>query len=141
MRSVKDQAFLFLKGMGMGAFDIVPGVSGGTIAFITGIYEELISSIKSVDMKAFKLLLSGNLLAFWKKINGRFLLILVSGILVSLLSLAKLISGLMLSNPIQLWAFFFGLIIISALVVCRDIRKWRGSCGSWFGAGLSDSIS
>ncbi len=127
MKTVKDYFFLFLKGMGMGAFDIVPGVSGGTIAFITGIYEELISSIKSVDLVALKMLLDRNFLAFWKKINGKFLLILVSGILVSLLSLAKLISGLMESHPIQLWSFFFGLIIISALVVCRDVKKWRGN--------------
>ena len=125
MRSTKDQVLLFFKGMGMGAFDIVPGVSGGTIAFITGIYEELIGSIKSVDVIALKMLIAGDFLSFWKKINGRFLLILVSGILVSLLSLAKLISGLMQSHPIQLWSFFFGLIVISALVVCRDIRKWR----------------
>jgi putative membrane protein len=125
MRTPKEQVLLFFKGMGMGAFDIVPGVSGGTIAFITGIYEELISSIKSVDLPAVKMLFSGDFPGFWKKINGRFLLILVSGILVSLLSLAKLISGLMQTHPIQLWSFFFGLILISALVVCKDVRKWR----------------
>ena len=125
MRTPKEQVLLFFKGMGMGAFDIVPGVSGGTIAFITGIYEELISSIKSVDIPALKMLISGNFLGFWKKVNGRFLLTLLSGILVSLLSLAKLISGLMETHPIQLWSFFFGLILISALVVCRDVRKWR----------------
>lgn len=110
----------------MGAFDIVPGVSGGTIAFITGIYEELISSIKAVDIAALKMLVDRKFVAFWDKVNGKFLLILVSGILVSLVSLANLISGLMDSHPIQLWSFFFGLIIISALMVCRDIQNWRG---------------
>ena len=126
MKTGKDYLFLFLKGMGMGAFDIVPGVSGGTIAFITGIYEELITSIKSVDLDALNLLIQRKFQAFWKKINGKFLVVLLSGILMSLLSLAKLISGLMESHPIQLWSFFFGLIVISALVVCRDVKKWRG---------------
>lgn len=126
MKAPKDYFFLFLKGMGMGAFDIVPGVSGGTIAFITGIYEELISSIKAVDLEALKMLIQRQFLAFWKKVNGKFLMVLLSGILISILSLANLISGLMDSHPIQLWSFFFGLIVISALVVCRDIKKWRG---------------
>lgn len=127
MKAPKDYFFLFLKGMGMGAFDIVPGVSGGTIAFITGIYEELISSIKAVDLEALKMLIQRQFLAFWKKVNGKFLMVLLSGILISILSLANLISGLMDSHPIQLWSFFFGLIVISALVVCRDIKKWRGN--------------
>jgi len=108
----------------MGGFDIIPGVSGGTVAFITGIYEELIASIKSIDLAALKLLLTGKFLSFWAKINGRFLMVLLSGILVSLLSLANIISGLLLNHPIQLWSFFFGLILISAMVVCRDIRNW-----------------
>ena len=108
----------------MGGADIIPGVSGGTIAFITGIYEELISSIKSVDLEAIKLLVAGKLPTFWTKINGRFLIVLPSGILVSLVTLARLITGLLETHPIQLWSFFFGLIAISALVVSRDIRKW-----------------
>lgn len=125
MRTPKDSVFLFLKGIGMGAADIIPGVSGGTIAFITGIYEELITSIKSVDFEALKLLTSGKFLLFWKKINGSFLTVLLSGILVSLISLAKLISQLLQDHPIQLWSFFFGLVLVSALVVSRDIRKWK----------------
>ena len=125
MRTPKEYLFLFLKGMGMGGADIIPGVSGGTIAFITGIYEELIASIKSVDVQALKMLFSGQFGQFWNKINGRFLLILGSGILISLVSLAKLISGLLVSHPIQLWSFFFGLILISALVVSRTIQRWN----------------
>ena len=124
MRTTKEYFFLFLKGMGMGSADIIPGVSGGTIAFITGIYEELISSIKSVDHQALRLLISGKPAAFWKKINGRFLIVLLSGILLSLVSLARLISSLLENHPIQLWSFFFGLILISALVVCKDIKRW-----------------
>ncbi len=108
----------------MGSADIVPGVSGGTIAFITGIYEELLASIKAVDFDALKLLLKGNFNAFWLKINGSFLLILLSGIVVSLFSLARAISYFLEHHHIQLWSFFFGLILISALVVSRDISKW-----------------
>lgn len=125
MRIPKDSVFLFLKGIGMGAADIIPGVSGGTIAFITGIYEELITSIKSVDFEALKLLTSGKFLLFWEKINGSFLTVLLSGILVSLISLAKLLTSLLETHPIQLWSFFFGLVLVSALVVSRDIRKWK----------------
>ncbi len=124
MKTSKDSISLFLKGMGMGAADIIPGVSGGTIAFITGIYEELITSIKAVDLEALKLLGTGKILPFWEKVNGRFLVVLLSGILVSLISLARLIHGLLQDHPIQLWSFFFGLIVISAFVVGRDIRKW-----------------
>lgn len=124
MKIPKESILLFLKGMGMGGANIVPGVSGGTIAFITGIYEELITCIKSVDIEALKLLITGKFLPFWTKINGRFLVILLFGVLAGLISLAKLTSSLLVSHPIQLWSFFFGLIAISALVVSRDIQKW-----------------
>lgn len=116
-----------LKGMAMGGADVIPGVSGGTIAFITGIYEELIDSIKSVDIEAFKLLFSFELKAFWKHINGSFLVAVLMGILISILSLARLVTYLMANHPIQLWSFFFGLIIISALMVAKEIKQWNFS--------------
>jgi len=125
MRNAKDYILLFLKGIGMGGADVVPGVSGGTIAFITGIYEELLDSIKSFDQKAVQLLLKGKITDFWKHVNGNFIIVLFGGILVSILSLAKLIHFLLNNHPIQLWSFFFGLIIISALLVSREIKKWR----------------
>lgn len=125
MRNLKDYVLLFLKGMGMGGADVVPGVSGGTIAFITGIYEELLDSIKSFDKGAIQLLLAGRFADFWKHINGNFLITLFSGIFLSILSLAKLIHYLLNDHPIQLWSFFFGLIIISALLVTRQIKKWN----------------
>ena len=125
MKIPKDSILLFLKGMGMGGANIVPGVSGGTIAFITGIYEELITCIKSVDIEAFKLLITGKFSLLWTKVNGRFLVILMFGVFVGLISLAKLTSSLLVSHPIQLWSFFFGLIAISALVVSRDVEKWN----------------
>lgn len=125
MRNVKDYILLFLKGMGMGGADVVPGVSGGTIAFITGIYEELLNSIKSIDKNAIQLLLGGKITALWKHINGKFLITLFSGIFVSVFSLAKLIHYLLNNHPIQLWSFFLGLIIISSLLVSREINRWK----------------
>lgn len=115
---------LVLKGCAMGAADVVPGVSGGTIAFITGIYEELINSIKSIDLQALKLLLTFKLAEFWKKINGTFLLSVVGGIGISIFSLAKLMTWLLVNHPIYIWSFFFGLIIISSVLVAKEIKKW-----------------
>ena len=109
----------------MGGADVVPGVSGGTIAFISGIYEELLESIKAVNIPNLKLLLKGEFKAFWKAINGNFLLVLFSGILVSVKSLASLLIFLKETYPIQLWSFFWGLIMISAVVVLRQINQWR----------------
>jgi putative membrane protein len=122
---IKDYILLFFKGMGMGGADVVPGVSGGTIALITGIYEELLHSIKSVNLQALRLLMKGRVADFWKHINGTFLVVLLSGIGFSLASLAKLIIFALENYPIQLWSFFFGLIIISAFVVAKEIRHWH----------------
>ena len=135
MRSFKDYFLLFLKGIGMGSADVVPGVSGGTIAFITGIYEELLSSINSFDAKAFRLLFSFKIKEFWIRVNGSFLLPLVAGILLSAMTLAKIITFLLDKHPIQIWSFFFGLIIISSISVAKEINKWNfytivsGLCG------------
>lgn len=109
----------------MGAADLVPGVSGGSIALITGIYEQLLDSIKSVDGKALNLLKKLEIKAFWKHINGRFLLTLLAGILTSIFSLSKIISYLMEEHPIPLWSFFSGLIVISALIILRNIQRWN----------------
>lgn len=124
-RSIKDYIIIAMKGMGMGAADVVPGVSGGTIAFITGIYEELIESIKSVNLTSIKLLLQFKLKDFWKAVNGNFLLSLVIGIAISFLSLAKLIKNLLEQHPILIWSFFFGLIVASALVIAKKITEWK----------------
>ena len=115
---------LMLKGMAMGAADVIPGVSGGTIAFITGIYEELIESIKSVNLKTLKLLLSGRFSAFWKSVNGPFLLSVLLGIAISIFSLAKGLKFLLENFPIHVWSFFFGLIIASTIFVAKKINKW-----------------
>ncbi|RHJ94880.1 DUF368 domain-containing protein [Parabacteroides bouchesdurhonensis] len=124
-RKLKDYGLLVLKGMGMGAADVVPGVSGGTIAFIVGIYEELIDSIKSINGASLKLLLSGKIATFWKAINANFLLSIVGGIGISIFSLAKIITYLLVYHPILVWAFFFGLVLASTLFVSKDIKKWN----------------
>jgi putative membrane protein len=123
-RSLKDYALIMLKGIGMGAVDVVPGVSGGTIALIVGIYEELLDSIKSINAHSLKLLLTGKIVAFWKAINGNFLLTLVSGIAISIFSLAKVITYLLETQPVLVWSFFFGLVLASILFVAKDIKKW-----------------
>lgn len=107
----------------MGAADVIPGVSGGTIAFMTGIYQELIDSIKSINLNAFKLLLKGQFKAFWKTINGTFLVSLVLGIAISIFSLAKIMQYLLENYPIPIWSFFFGLILISAYYILKDLGK------------------
>ena len=115
---------LALKGCAMGMADVVPGVSGGTIAFISGIYEELLDSIRSVDATALRLLLRFRLAEFWRHINGRFLLPVLLGIAVAIFSLARLMTYLLTNHPIGIWSFFFGLIVASALLVARQIGRW-----------------
>jgi len=125
-----------LKGIGMGAADVIPGVSGGTIAFMTGIYEELVASINAINMTAVKLLFSGKLKAFWEHINGNFLLSLFAGIMISVFSLAKLMQFLLANHPIQTWAFFFGLITASSFYILRDIKDWKVKDAVTIAAGI-----
>lgn len=127
MNSIKKYLYIGLKGMGMGAADIIPGVSGGTIAFITGIYDEFVGSLNNFDKTAVKLFFSGRFKEFWKHINGNFLLSLFCGILVSVFSMANLMRHLLHNFPIQTWAFFFGLIVASSIFILKDIRNWK-----WF---------
>jgi putative membrane protein len=117
---------LFAKGIAMGAADVVPGVSGGTVAFISGIYDELLRSIASVPA-ALGMLLRGRVLAAWQAANATFLLVLLAGILTSVLSLARVITFLLEEHPIPVWSFFFGLILVSAHLVAREIQRWNWS--------------
>mgnify|MGYP001578146105 CR=1 FL=1 len=114
-----------LKGMAMGAADVVPGVSGGTIAFISGIYEELLTSISSINFKTLKLLKKHGIKEVWKVINGSFLLSLLLGIFISIVTLAQLISWLLEYKPILLWSFFFGLVLASILYIGKQITHWK----------------
>ena len=123
-RRLIDYVIVSLKGMAMGAADVVPGVSGGTIAFISGIYEELITSINNINFSLVKTFLKEGFLVGWKKLNGGFLLALVIGIAISVLSLVKSIKWLLEHKPILLWSFFFGLVVASIFFVAKQITKW-----------------
>lgn len=123
---MKKYFLLYAKGIAMGAADVVPGVSGGTVAFITGIYDELLRSIASVPV-ALGLLLRGRVVDAWKAANATFLLVLLLGILTSVLSLARVITYLLVEQPIPVWSFFFGLILISTHLVVREIQQWNWS--------------
>lgn len=109
----------------MGAADVVPGVSGGTIAFISGIYEELLTTISNINLSALKTLKEEGLKATWKQLNANFLVALLLGVAISVVSLAKGISFLLSSKPIMVWSFFFGLVLASILYVGKQIEKWR----------------
>lgn len=124
MQKNKNYLLLLLRGCAMGAADVIPGVSGGTIAFITGIYEELINSIRSINLQALRMLFILNLKGFWKHINGNFLISIIIGIAVSIFSLAKLMKYLLETHPIFIWSFFFGLIIASTFLVYKEVKKW-----------------
>lgn len=134
--SILDRFILFLKGVAMGAADAVPGVSGGTIAFITGIYDELLNSIRSANLKAVQLILKGRFAEFSAHINLPFLLVLVSGIALSLLSLSKLVLYLMEHQPILLWSFFFGLVLASIWSIGKQIERFGLGILSLFVAGV-----
>ena len=125
MHTFKNYLTVGIKGACMGAADVIPGVSGGTIAFITGIYDQLVGSIASINAEAFRLLLRGQLKAFWRHINGGFLLSLIAGIGISVITLAGLMQMLLTTCPIQTWAFFFGLIVASSIFILRGISGWH----------------
>ena len=124
-RTPLQYVWVLLKGMAMGAADVVPGVSGGTIAFISGIYEELITSINKVRPELFRILVREGFGAFWKELNGSFLLALLTGILISVVTLAKGISWLLTHQPVLVWSFFFGLVLASVIYVGRSISRWQ----------------
>jgi putative membrane protein len=118
--------WLYLKGIAMGSADVIPGVSGGTVAFITGIYTELLDSINSVNIKALTTLFKQGPKAAWQAINGTFLLVLMLGILSAILTFAKVIHYLLDEHAILLWSFFFGLILASSLHMGKQITQWQG---------------
>lgn len=125
-----------IKGACMGAADVIPGVSGGTIAFIMGIYDEFVGSIARIDATAVKMLFSGRIREFWKHINGTFLVSLVLGIGVSVVALAGLMQTLLTNYPIQTWAFFFGLIVASSIFILRGISGWKAVDFGFLALGL-----
>lgn len=118
-------AGIFLRGIAMGAADIVPGVSGGTIAFITGIYFRLLEAINAVPIATFRYLLRGRIRSFWYSIDGTFLTALLAGILASIATMAAAITYVLEHYPVLIWSFFFGLILASVWHVGRQVRQVR----------------
>ena len=138
----RDYGRLLLKGMAMGAADVVPGVSGGTMALILGIYEELITSLRALGRPPFwRALLGGRLGEAFEEAHGRFLLVLVSGIAVAVLSLSRGLEWLILNQPVPVWSFFFGLIAASVLVVGARVRTWGGATVLGFVGGAAAAFA
>ena len=130
---------LYFKGVFMGIAEIIPGVSGGTIAFITGIYEELIDSIKSINTNTLKLLLTFKFSSFWREINGTFLITLIFGMLTSILIFSRFIVYLLDDHPFKIWGFFFGLIIASGILIFYQIQRLSSTVLLSFLLGLMTS--
>ncbi len=124
-RNLLHYFIITAKGLAMGAADAVPGVSGGTIAFISGIYEELVTTISNIDLSLFKTLKNKGFVTFWKQLNGNFLFALLMGISISFITFMRLAKYLIENHPILIWSFFFGLIIASILYIGKQIVSWN----------------
>jgi uncharacterized membrane protein len=142
-RTLTDKIFLILKGLGMGAANKVPGVSGGVVAFVAGFYEEFIYSLKKVNGKAFKLLINGRFKSFYNYINGRFLSLLFLGMIVSYFSVSKILDYLIKHYELYVWSVFFGMIIGSIYYINKDFKEWnyKTSMSLIIGIVLGISIS
>lgn len=123
-RSLKEYVWVAARGFAMGAADVVPGVSGGTMAFILGIYEELIHAIHAVDLNFIRRILTGRFREAFAGFPWRFLLALASGIAIAILTLARSLSWLLHNHPVLVWAFFFGLVLASVIAVSKRVRRW-----------------
>ncbi|WOD42620.1 DUF368 domain-containing protein [Hwangdonia lutea] len=142
-RTFTDKLFLILKGLGMGAANKVPGVSGGVVAFVAGFYEEFIYSLQKVNSKAFKLLINGRFKSFFQYINGRFLGLLFFGMVVSYFSVSKILDYLIKHYELYVWSVFFGMIIGSIYYIYKDFKDWnyRTYLSLFIGIALGVSIS
>ena len=136
MKSLLSYIGIAVKGACMGAADVIPGVSGGTIAFIMGIYDRFVGAIAAINAEALKLLLRGRFREFWKHIDGGFLLSIILGIGISVVGLAGLMQMLLADFPIQTWAFFFGLIVASSIFILRGISGWAWKDGGFLALGV-----
>ena len=136
-----NRIILLLKGMAMGGADVIPGVSGGTIALITGIYDQLINSIRSIDASLIKPILKFQFGFVWQRVNGSFLVNVFAGVLISIFSLARIITYLLVNHPILIWSFFFGLIFISVYFVLPKGMTWKDFIAFVAGTGLAYVIT
>lgn len=121
---IKNAVFLVLKGIAIGTANVIPGVSGGTLALITGVFERLINAIKSFNLKAIKLIANGKLREFAVYTDLSFLLLIITGMVIAIFSAARLFDYLFTNYPVYIWSFFFGLILASVWFVFRTIEKW-----------------
>ncbi len=138
MNALTKNILTGLKGFGMGAANVIPGVSGGTIALLTGIFTEIIDALNALmDPSSWKMLLKGQFREFWRYIHGTFLVSLLVGVLISIFSLAKLMVYVMHFYPVQTWAFFFGLIIASSVYMIYDIKGWKFVDVLFFAVGIA----
>ena len=142
-RSLSDYSLLILKGIAMGIANKIPGVSGGIVAVVTGFYEELIFSFQRLNFKAISLLFRGRFKTFWQYINGKFLIALFFGVVLSYFTLSLLLDAALTAYPLNVWALFFGLVLASALILYRNFSNWNkknillGIIGLAVGVGLS----
>jgi len=137
---IQNYLALFLKGMAMGAANVVPGVSGGTIAFITGIYNRFINALKSFDLEAIKKLLSFKIKEFLLHIDAAFLIPLILGVGISLVTIGKLLDHLFESHPILVWSYFFGLILASVYSLGKEVKKWNVITCLWGVIGVTTAV-
>ncbi len=139
----KEWLILFTKGLGIGAANVIPGVSGGTIALITGIFEKLIDSIKSFNLTALKLIFKADFKGFAKHVNLDFLIAVFLGVAVSILTFARVLDYLFTNYPVYIWAYFFGLIMASVFFVGKTISRWSFGVILIFiiGTGIAGAIS
>ncbi len=140
-RTFSDRFFLVLKGLAMGAANKVPGVSGGVVAFVAGFYEEFIYSLQKINLTAFKLLIRGRLKSFWEYINGRFLGVLILGMLISYFSVSKLLDYLIIHYELYVWSAFFGMIIGSIYYIVKDFEAWNRQTICWILIGTIIGVS
>lgn len=140
-RSFSDKLWLVFKGLGMGAANKVPGVSGGVVAFVAGFYEEFIYSLQKINKKAFALLTKGRFKSFYKYINGQFLLALILGMVISYFSVSKLLDYLIEHYELYVWSAFFGMIIGSIYYISKDFGEWNKKYLAYLLCGVVAGVS
>ncbi|WP_026752876.1 DUF368 domain-containing protein [Sediminibacter sp. Hel_I_10] len=139
-RTFADRFFLVIKGLGMGAANKVPGVSGGVVAFVAGFYEEFIYSLRHVNKNAFKLILNGRFKSFYRYINGKFLSLLFLGMIVSYFSISKILDYFLHHYELFVWSLFFGMILGSIYSINKDFNDWNYKSISSLAIGISLGI-
>lgn len=140
-RTFSDKLFLVIKGLGMGAANKVPGISGGVVAFVAGFYEEFIYSLQKINKTAFKLLFDGRFKSFYNYVNGRFLSLLFFGMIVSYFSVSKLLDYFLEHYELYVWSMFFGMIIGSIYYINKDFKDWNYKTLSFLIIGIVIGIS